>query len=60
MGSANVVHRIVRSQDQVIDRLRDPQALAAAYGLGRRVYEGLGSRLGVQTLYLEIAAGDDA
>jgi PPOX class probable F420-dependent enzyme len=30
-------------------------ALSANYGLGRRLYEGAGTRLGIDTVYLEIA-----
>jgi PPOX class probable F420-dependent enzyme len=30
-------------------------ALAANYGLGRKLYEGTGERMGIRTVYLEIA-----
>ncbi|HEV3230433.1 MAG TPA: PPOX class F420-dependent oxidoreductase [Solirubrobacteraceae bacterium] len=36
---------------------RAEAALAANYGLGRRVYEGVGSRFGMKTVYLEIVPG---
>jgi PPOX class probable F420-dependent enzyme len=36
---------------------RAEAALAANYGLGRRVYEGVGTRFGMDTVYLEVVAG---
>jgi hypothetical protein len=33
---------------------RAEAALAANYGLGRKIYEGVGGTLGVATVYLEI------
>jgi uncharacterized protein len=36
---------------------RAETALNRHYGWGRRLYEGLGTRLGVQTVYLKITPG---
>lgn len=47
-GQARVLH-------ESSDNERAEAALQANYGFGRKVYEGLGSRLGVVTVYLEIA-----
>ncbi|HYX78763.1 MAG TPA: hypothetical protein VE727_05315, partial [Solirubrobacterales bacterium] len=39
---------------------RAEAALAANYGLTRTLYEGAGGRLGVKTLYIEIAPAGEA
>jgi len=48
---------------RILGREEEPRAesaLDAHYGLGRRLYEGAGSRLGVETVPLEIAPAPDA
>lgn len=45
-----------RVLDQPSDEETAEAALQGNYGLGRRVYEGAGGALGVETVYLEITA----
>lgn len=42
-----------------VDEAQAEAALQANYGLGRKVYEGAGGALGVDTVYLEIAPAGD-
>jgi PPOX class probable F420-dependent enzyme len=44
-----------RLLDAAADQQRAEAALRANYGLGRRVYEGVGSAFAIDTVYLEIA-----
>jgi uncharacterized protein len=53
LGSPAMGH--ARVLDSTADEARAERALRANYGLGRRVYEGVGGPLGVDTVYLEIA-----
>jgi PPOX class probable F420-dependent enzyme len=43
-----------RVLDEASAKERAETALAANYGLGRKIYEGVGGSLGVATVYLEI------
>jgi uncharacterized protein len=43
-----------RVLDAAVEEQRAEATLRANYGLGRRLYEGVGSTLGVDTAYLEI------
>jgi uncharacterized protein len=46
-----------RVLDEDRDEERAEAALRANYGLGRRVYQGVGAGLGAETVYLEIIPG---
>ena len=48
-GRARVLH-------EASDKERAEAALEANYGLGRKIYEGVGGTLGVATVYLEISS----
>ena len=37
---------------------RAESALAANYGVGRKLYEGTGGRMGIETVYVEVTPGD--
>jgi PPOX class probable F420-dependent enzyme len=47
---------LARVLDQHSETDAAEAALAANYGLGRKIYEGAGGALGVETVYLEITA----
>ena len=46
---------LARVLDQHVDSELAEVALQANYGLGRKIYEGAGGALGIETVYLEIA-----
>jgi hypothetical protein len=54
--AAEATARVLRpGESDVAER-----AIAANYGAFRRVYEGAGSRLGIDTLYIEVTPGRSA